>query len=43
MVNVNGNGLLKRPDGTKYEGGWLNNEKHGHGLFEDASGFKYVG
>ena len=30
--------LLKRGDGRKYEGSWLNGKQHGKGVFTKASG-----
>ena len=30
----NGNGLIKWPNGNKYEGDFLNDKRHGHGVYE---------
>lgn len=31
---MDGNGIMKWPDGRKYEGGYSNDKKHGQGVLE---------
>jgi hypothetical protein len=39
----NGKGTLKYPDGSSYEGGWINGKQHGAGTLTTSDGRKFEG
>ena len=40
---MSGKGILKNSNGTEYNGEFLNDKKHGKGIFSWEDGRKYAG